>query len=126
MSVSDRLDELAFDAQDRAIVDQVFGAGRMHPLSDELIDEVMDLLDRAALRYLKAKRDSRVVEMLSPELHILLDKVILERYKSLCNADREIHESPPYYTGDRWPRSQVPTVKKIIAWAFGNCEQPQG
>ena len=126
MNLVDRFDELPLDAQERLIVERVFGAGRKHPLSDGMMDEVMDVLDRAALRYLKAKRDSRVLEVLLPELQVLLDKVILERYMSLCDADRDVHESPPYYTADRWPCSHLPAVNKLIVWAFGDRVQQRG
>lgn len=118
MSIEDRFDELGLEARERELVEQLFGAGRTHPMSDELIDETTDLLDRAALRYLKTRRDSRAIEMLSTELKALLDKVILERYHSLCDANRDIHEYPPYYTADRWPGTHLSTVRRVIEWAF--------
>jgi len=117
--VSDRLvAELMLGPDEQAIVERVFGAGRSHPWTDNLVDEMMDWIGRVALSYLAAKRDPAAIICRIPEFRAFLDRIVLERFESARAAAEEVHEFPPYRAADHWPRTELPVVKAVIAWAF--------
>jgi hypothetical protein len=118
MSATNAIDQLSLTSEERAIVDRVFGSGKAHPWSDELVDDVMDWMDRAALNYLKARRDSTALEPFILEFKAVLDRIVLERFETLRSAERDVHEHPPYHTADRWPRAELSIVKTVVEWAF--------
>lgn len=113
------IDELGLRPEDDEVVTRVFGAGKSHPWSDQLTDEIMDWMDSAALSYLKAKRDSKALDRLTSQFSEFLDRIILERFEGLNFAAREIHENPPYHTADRWPRTELSIIRTVVEWAFG-------
>lgn len=113
------IDELGLHREDYEIVDRVFGAGKAHPWSDQLIDEIMDWMDSAALSYLKTKRDFATLEPFIPQFRAFLDRIILERFEALRSAARDVHENPPYLTADRWPQTALSIVRAVVEWAFG-------
>jgi len=115
-----RIGELKLTSQEQSTIRGAFRAGKTHPWSDRLVDEAMDLIDDVAFNYLIAKRDSKAIERFVPAIKNLLDNVLLERLESARCADSDVRENPPYHTADRWPRNELPTVEKIMKWAFGD------
>jgi hypothetical protein len=120
MSGGAPIDELGLSAREWEIVLEVFGAGRAHPWTDALIDEMLDLIGHATVAYLTARRNPAVLEGLVPQLALHLDKIIRERVASLRGAAEDVHDNPPYATADRWPRETLPVVERVAAWAFAD------
>jgi len=118
--MANTIDDLGLSPAERVIVKRLFGAGRSHPWSDALTDEIMDWIDVIVFNYLVARRDRRIIESYIPQFQELLDKVILERFESLRSAQENVHENPPYHTADRWPRAEFSVAKTVVEWAFGN------
>jgi hypothetical protein len=113
--------ELGLSEQEWKIFTRVFGSGRKHPWSDALLDSMMDWTDSIVIEYLKAKRNPEVLKDLMPQLAPLLDRIILDRVEGLRAAAENIHENPPYFTADRWPREELSVISRVVAWAFGEC-----
>ena len=112
------IDELGLRSEEQEIVDRIFGAGKAHPWSDELVDQIMDWMDGVALSYLKNKRDVTALGSVIPQFKAFLDRIVLERFETLRSADRVVHEHPPYYTADRWPASEFSVIRTVVRWAF--------
>jgi hypothetical protein len=110
-----RIEELALTEQEQGIVKATLCSGKW---KDDVTGDVIEWMDSALQTYLEGKRDLKMLVPLVPQLASLLDRILRDRLGNVRLAAEDVRRNPPRVSEECWPLEYLPTVERVVAWAF--------